>query len=138
MSSSAPAYIVYITFLTAYLRSEHSSALEVAATWTLLGAAAIVAPILWNRPLTTWRNAYAMATLLALQVVAAALPLLSRATVLISAAIVGLTFLNVPASVAALVRRTAPQSEWTAIIGTLTVLFADKPDRRPMARGIPR
>ncbi|TCN43124.1 putative MFS family arabinose efflux permease [Kribbella orskensis] len=119
-------YIVYITFLTAYLKTEHSNAYEVAATWTLIGAAAIAGPILWTRPLTTWRYARAMATLLALQAIAAVLPLLrhSRTTVLISAAIVGLTFLNVPASVAALVRRTVPQHEWTAVIGTLTVLFA--------------
>jgi len=48
----------------------------------------------------------------------------SRATVLASAAIFGLTFLNVPASVAALVRRTVPQQGWTATIGALTVLFA--------------
>jgi predicted MFS family arabinose efflux permease len=117
-------YIVYITFLTAYLKAEHSSAREVAITWTLIGAAAMLAPPLWNRPLTTWRNARPMATLLALQVVAALLPLISRTTVLVSAAIVGLTFLNVPASVAALVRRTVPRHEWTAVIGTLTVLFA--------------
>lgn len=117
-------YIVYITFLTTYLKAERSTAVEVAATWTLIGAAAVGAPILWNRPLTTWRNARAMATLLALQVVAAVLPLISRTTVLISAAIVGLTFLNVPASVAALVRRSVPQPEWTATIGALTVLFA--------------
>lgn len=117
-------YIVYITFLTAYLKSEHSTAHEIAATWTLLGVAAIVAPVVWNRPLAKWRDARPMAVLLALQVIAAALPLISRATVLVSAAIVGITFLNVPASVAALVRRTRPQHEWTAIIGTLTVLFA--------------
>ncbi|GAB2585615.1 YbfB/YjiJ family MFS transporter [Kribbella endophytica] len=119
-------YIVYITFLTTYLRAEHSGAHEIAATWTLIGVAAIVAPILWNRPLARWRDARAMATLLALQVIAALLPLLhhSRTTVLISAAVLGLTFLNVPASVAALVRRTVPQPHWTAVIGALTVLFA--------------
>lgn len=117
-------YIVYITFLTAYLRSERSTAHEIAATWTLLGVAAIVAPVVWNRPLATWRDARPMAVLLALQVIAAVLPLISRATVLVSAAIMGLTFLSVPASVATLVRRTRPQHEWTAIIGTLTVLFA--------------
>ncbi|TDU86860.1 putative MFS family arabinose efflux permease [Kribbella voronezhensis] len=117
-------YIVYLTFLTAYLRAEHSTARQVAITWTLMGVAAMVAPPLWNRPLTTWRNARPMAVLLALQVVAALLPLISRTTVLVSAGVVGVTFLNVPASVAALVRRTVPQPEWTAVIGTLTVWFA--------------
>ncbi|MFI5693851.1 YbfB/YjiJ family MFS transporter [Kribbella sp. NPDC051586] len=119
-------YIVYITFLTAYLKAQSSDASEVALTWTLIGVAGIVAPFLVTKPLTTWRNARAMATLLALQVVAALLPVLhhSRATVLASAVVVGLTFLNVPASVAALVRRTVPQHEWTAVLGTLTLLFA--------------
>lgn len=117
-------YIVYITFLTAYLKSEHSSAHEIAVTWTLIGVAAIVAPPLWNRPLTRWPDARAMGTLLSLQVVAAALPLINRSTVLLSAGIVGFTFLNVPASVAALVRRTRPPHEWTAVVGALTVLFA--------------
>ncbi|WP_020387277.1 YbfB/YjiJ family MFS transporter [Kribbella catacumbae] len=117
-------YIVYLTFLTAYLKSERSTAHEIAATWTLLGVAAIVAPVIWNRPLARWPDARPMAVMLALQVVAATLPLISRATVLVSAAIIGLTFMNVPASVASLVRRTRPQHEWTATIGTLTVLFA--------------
>ena len=119
-------YIVYLTFLSTYLAGQHSNARQIAATWTLLGLAAILAPLVWNRAVTTWSGARSMATLIGLQVVAAAFPLLhhSRATVLASAAIFGLTFLNVPASVAALVRRTVPQQGWTATIGALTVLFA--------------
>lgn len=119
-------YIVYITFLSAYLTGESSDAWQVAATWTVLGAAAILAPLVWNRAVTAWTDGRAMATLIGLQVVAASLPLLhhSRATVLVSAALVGLTFLNVPASVAALVRRTVPQARWTSTIGALTVWFA--------------
>ena len=117
-------YIVYITFLTVYLKSEHSTPHEIAATWTLIGVAAIAAPPVWSRPLATWPHARAMAVLLILQVVAAMLPLIDRTLVLISAAIVGFTFLNVPASVAALVRRTRPPQEWTAVVGALTVLFA--------------
>ncbi|MEV4656668.1 YbfB/YjiJ family MFS transporter [Micromonospora sp. NPDC049301] len=47
-------YIGYLTFLSAYLAGRHASLAMVCVTWVLVGASAMVAPVLWSRPIVTW------------------------------------------------------------------------------------
>src|SRR6266852_4967530 len=67
----------YITFLSAYLADHHASVAQVALTWAVLGLAAMAAPALWSRPISTWPGARALAALLAVLSAAAALALVT-------------------------------------------------------------
>lgn len=119
-------YIAYITFLSAYLTSHHASVVQMAFTWAVLGVAAIVAPVLWRRPVNAWPGALALCALLALLTVSAVLALADAAApaVIVSAIIYGVTFLCVPAAVTALIRAAVPQAGWTSALAAFTVLFA--------------
>jgi predicted MFS family arabinose efflux permease len=119
-------YITYITFLSAYLTSHHASVARIALTWALLGVAAIVAPALWSKPISTWPGRLALCALLALLAIssAAALASPSAPTVVGSAIVYGLTFLCVPAGVTALIRTTVSRTGWTGALAVFTVLFA--------------
>jgi predicted MFS family arabinose efflux permease len=119
-------YIAYITFLSAYLTSHHASVWQIACTWALLGIAAVVAPALWSRPISTWPGGRPLSVLLALLAAAAAVTLADPAApAVIGAAIVyGITFLCVPAAVTALIRVSVPPARWTSALASFTVVFA--------------
>lgn len=68
-------YIAYITFLSAYLATHHTGVLQVGLTWASLGCAAIVAPMLWSRPISAWPATQALALQLGLLAGASALAL---------------------------------------------------------------
>nr|WP_055501852.1 YbfB/YjiJ family MFS transporter [Nonomuraea pusilla] len=122
----ATGYITYITFLSAYLAERRAPLAQVALIWTALGAAVVVAPALWSRPITRWRGGSALAGLLVLLAGGAALALTSPAlpVVLASAIVYGATFMSVPAAVTALVKAGTPPAGWTATLAAFTTVFA--------------
>ena len=122
----AAGYIAYITFLSAYLAEHHASVVQEALTWALLGLAAVVAPVLWSRPIGTWRGARALATALAVIGAASLIALVSAtpAAVTLSAIGYGASFLAVPAAVTRAVQEIIPPADWTRALATFTIVFA--------------
>ena len=118
-------YIAYITFLSAYLTSEHASVAQITLTWTVLGIAAVASPALWSRPIGNWPRASALAVLLA-ALSAAAVAALAGTPLAVtgSAAGYGATFLAVPAAVTGLIRTATRPGEWTGALAAFTVVFA--------------
>jgi predicted MFS family arabinose efflux permease len=118
-------YIAYITFLSAYLTSKHASVAQITLTWTVLGIAAVASPVLWSRPIGSWRRASALAVLLAALSVAAVAALAGTPLAVTgSAAGYGATFLAVPAAVTGLIRTATRPGEWTGALAAFTVVFA--------------
>jgi predicted MFS family arabinose efflux permease len=119
-------YIAYITFLSAYLADRHASTMQTSLTWTLLGAAVMASPALWQRPIAHRPEGRILAVLLGIVGGAAALALLKPIppVVIVSALAYGATFMAVPAAVTALVRVTTPPGRLTGTLATLTVIFA--------------
>jgi predicted MFS family arabinose efflux permease len=122
----AAGYIAYITFLSAYLAAHRASITQITLTWALLGLAAVAAPVLWSRPISTWPRATALAAPLAVLSAAAAAPLADAAPLAVfgSAIGYGASFLAVPAAVTALIRTATPSSEWTGTLAAFTMVFA--------------
>jgi len=122
----AAGYIAYITFLSAYLAAHHASVVQVALTWALLGLAAVAAPALWSRPISTWRDARALAASLAVLGTASGVALVSAtpAAVTVSAIGYGASFLAVPAAVTRVVQAAIPPADWTRALATFTIVFA--------------
>ncbi|MFI7613636.1 YbfB/YjiJ family MFS transporter [Nonomuraea terrae] len=127
-------YLAYLTFLSEFLAGQRASPVQVALTWTVVGVSALVAPALWNRPIAAWRDARALAVLLAVQAVAATAPLAGAAP-LLSAIAFGLTLMVIPSAVTALVRATVPEAAWTGVLGALTVVFAAGQTAGPWVAG---
>lgn len=118
-------YIAYITFLSAYLTSQHASVAQITLTWTVLGLAAVASPALWSRPIGTWPRASALATLLALLSAAAVAALAGTPLAITGSAVgYGATFLAVPAAVTGLIRTATRPIQWTGALAAFTVVFA--------------
>jgi predicted MFS family arabinose efflux permease len=122
----ATGYIAYIMFLSAYLADHHAGVGQEALTWALLGLAAVAAPALWSRPISTWPGARALAALLAVLSAAAALALVTTAPAAVTGSAIGygLTFLGVPAATTTLLRAAIPPRDWTGALAAFTVVFA--------------
>jgi predicted MFS family arabinose efflux permease len=134
----AAGYIAYITFLSAYLAAHRASLPQITLTWALLGLAAVAAPALWSRPISTWPRAAALAAALAVLSAAAAAPLASVEPLALIASAIGYggSFLVVPAAVTALIRAATPPSEWTGALTAFTLIFAVGQTGGPYLAGV--
>jgi predicted MFS family arabinose efflux permease len=119
-------YIVYMTFLIAWMRLHEASVASIVATWVCLGAAVIVSPWLWRYALSEWRGARALAATVAGTALGALIPVLwpTPAASLLSAAIFGVSFFMPPASVTAYTRKTLPPRLWGRAVAMYTTVFS--------------
>lgn len=119
-------YIVYLTFVVAWLRDLALDVNGQLAVWMLLGAAVIASGFIWRGPMARWWPTHTFAAASVCTAVGTALPLLngSLATLVASALLVGGSFFMVPSSVLALVRRLLPQAQWATAMNGFTFVFA--------------
>lgn len=119
-------YLVYMTFLVAWMRDSGAPTWLVAATWAVMGVTVIVSPLPWRPVLGAARGGGALALTLAGTAAGAVLPVLSAGEVgfLSSAALFGVSFFMVPAAVTAFTRGNLEQRHWGPAIALFTVAFA--------------
>ncbi len=119
-------YIAYMTFVVDLLRDRGTGTGGVTLFWSVLGIAAALSGLAWQRALTGSHETRTFVALLVLLAVGGALPLLVDAygVALVSAVFFGLTFLMVPAMTTVLVQRHLPTSARSAGIATFTAVFA--------------
>ncbi len=119
-------YIVYMTFLIAWMRLHDAGVASIVATWVCLGAAVIASPWLWRRALGEWSAARPLAATIAGTAIGALIPVLwpTPAVSLLSAAIFGVSFFMPPASVTAYTRKTLPPRLWGRAVALYTTVFS--------------
>lgn len=120
-------YIAYTTFIVAYLHNRLGfGASDVTLFWACAGLAATAAGLAWGPLLSRLSGGRGVALANAVVMLGATLPVLiaTRPAVFASAVLFGGSFLIVPTSVTAFVRKAAPPRMWTAAIAALTVVFA--------------
>ena len=120
-------YIAYTTFIVAYLRNRLGfGAGDVTLFWACAGLAATGAGLVWGPLLSRLSGGRGVALANAVVMLGATLPVLlpDRAAVFASAVIFGGSFLIVPTSVTAFVRKAVAARMWTGAIAALTVGFA--------------
>jgi predicted MFS family arabinose efflux permease len=120
-------YIAYTTFIVAYLRNQLGfGAGDVTLFWCCAGVAATGAGLAWGPLLSRLSGGRGVALANAAVMIGAILPVLiaTRPAVFASAVLFGGSFLIVPTSVTAFVRKAVPPRAWTAAIAVLTVGFA--------------
>jgi predicted MFS family arabinose efflux permease len=118
-------YIAYMTFIIAFLRGEAADDATIAGFWCVLGLSSLAGGFLWGRLFAGLPGGWPMTTVLVLNAIGAALPLLAGtlAMALLSAVLFGATVMAVPSAATAFVRKSQPEAAWTAALGRLTVIF---------------
>lgn len=119
-------YVIYITFLVAWMRAEGAGPGLIAVTWSVMGIAVMASPFLWRRVLAGATGGRAIALTNLATGLGALLPLLIDAdwAVVASAALFGGSFFMVPTAVTTFGRRNLDQSLWGASIALFTVVFS--------------
>ncbi len=130
--------IGYMTFMVAYLKTSAQPYWHVTAFWLAIGLSAMTAPWLWSRLFARSRHAHAFATLVCINAIGAAIPLVSMSlpAVMASAIVFGAVFFAVVAATTDFVKRNVPASGQTVAIGAFTVLFGLGQTLGPFAIGL--
>ncbi len=130
-------YIGYMTFVIAWMRDHGASTQQVIAVWCTFGAASLLGPWLWRRPLQHWIPGRMLAAAMGLLAVGALLPLLHAGmlSMLLSAALFGASMWNIPGSVTNLAKRALPKPAWGSAVATFTIVFSAGQIVGPVATG---
>ncbi len=130
-------YIAYMTFVIAWMRDGGAATSRVIAVWCTFGAASLLGPWLWRKPLQTWPPARMLAAAIAMLAIGTLLPLAypSDAALILSALMYGTSMWNIPGSVTNLVKRALPKQAWGAAVATFTIVFSMGQIIGPVATG---
>lgn len=118
-------YIVYMTFIVAFLQHHGARSEVVTWFWTALGGTAMMASFLWGPFLGRASGGRGVAVLMGLVLIGELVPLGSTTDLgfLVSAIFFGSAFLAVVTGVTTVAQRNLPASQWTLALGALTVAF---------------
>lgn len=118
-------YIVYMTFIVAYLDHRGAATGEITGFWTLLGGSAALSGLAWRAILGGAVAGRGIAATDSIVLAGILLPLASTRlpVILASAVLFGGSFLAVVTAVTAAARRNLEARHWTAALGYLTAAF---------------
>ncbi len=131
-------YIVFLTFLSAWMTQQAASASFIAAVWILLGLCICVSPLVWRPILTRHASGLPLAMILTCIALGSALPVLfpGNFSLLLAAIIFGLSVFMAPSAVTNFTRQNLPERSWGAAISLFTVVFAVAQTLGPYAAGL--
>jgi predicted MFS family arabinose efflux permease len=119
-------YIVYMTFVIAWLKEMQVTVFFSATLWVVVGIGAMASGWIWRRAMSNWwpTHTFALATLVT--AIGSALPLISKSepALLLSGLLVGGSFFMAPGAIALLSRKMLPQSLWATAMSSFTMIFA--------------
>ena len=133
----AVGYIVYLTFIVAWMREGQASVLLVASMWSLIGVMVMASPLLWRGVLARHSGGVPMALACSATGVGTLLPILVPGPLgaLASAFVFGGSFFMGPGSVTAFGRNNLPEAQWGSSIALFTTVFAVGQLIGPVAAG---
>lgn len=131
-------YIVYLTFLSAWMAEQAASVVQVALVWVLLGSCITLSPLLWRGVFARHDGGVPLALVLTGIAAGSALPVLwpGPAGLVLSAAIFGGSVFMAPGAVTNFTRRNLPPAAWARAISLFTVIFATTQTIGPWAAGL--
>ncbi|WP_127109863.1 YbfB/YjiJ family MFS transporter [Pararhodobacter zhoushanensis] len=131
-------YIVYLTFLSAWMKEQAASALQVALVWVLLGACISLSPMLWRGVFARHASGRPLALVLTGIAVGSALPVLwpTLPGLVVSAVVFGSCVFMAPSAVTNFTRQNLPSESWGSAIALFTLVFAVAQTVGPYAAGM--
>jgi predicted MFS family arabinose efflux permease len=130
-------YIVYLTFVMAWMRELQWGVAASVGLWVLMGAAVMASGPLWKGWMTRWWPAHTFAAACVCTAVGTALPLASSGGVALIASVllVGGSFFMAPSAVMAFTRATLPEADWARAMSLYTLVFSIGQCVGPVAAG---
>ena len=131
-------YIVYLTFLSAWMTDHAASASFITLIWIILGLSICFSPIIWGPILTRYSSGLPLALILTCIAIGSALPVLinNTITLLISALVFGLSVFMAPGAVTSFTRQNLPPQSWARAMSLFTVVFAIAQTMGPYGAGL--
>lgn len=131
-------YIVYFTFLSAWMTDQGKSAGLIALTWVLLGAALCASPFLWRPVFARFASGLPLALILSGIALGSALPVLwpGGAGLILSAAVFGCCVFMSPGAVTNFIRHNLSPEIWGKALSLFTVVFAVAQTAGPYGAGL--
>ena len=131
-------YIVFLTFLSAWMTQQAASAGFIAAIWVLLGLCICASPFVWRPILARHASGLPLAMILTCISLGSALPVVfpGNISLLLAAIIFGLSVFMAPTAVTNFARQNLPAQSWGAAISLFTVVFAIAQTLGPYAAGL--
>lgn len=130
--------IGYMTFMVAYLKTSAQPSWHVTAFWMAIGLSAMTAPWLWSRLFMRSRQTHVFTTLVGINALGTAIPLISMSfpAIMTSAVVFGAVFFAVVAATTNFVQHNVAPANRASAIGTFTVLFGLGQTIGPFAIGM--
>ncbi len=131
-------YIVYLTFLSAWMTEQAASAPFMALVWVVLGTSICLSPLVWRPVLARHASGLPLALILTGIAIGSALPVLlpKGPVLLVSAVIFGLSVFMAPGAVTNFARNNLPPEAWGRAISLFTVVFAVAQTAGPYGAGL--
>tara|TARA_B110000285_G_scaffold112701_1_gene127923 strand:+ start:2009 stop:3199 length:1191 start_codon:yes stop_codon:yes gene_type:complete len=131
-------YIVYLTFLSAWMTEQSASAGFISVVWVLLGLCICISPLVWRPILARHASGVPLAMILSCIALGSALPVLwpGSLSLLISAVVFGLSVFMAPSAVTNFTRQNLPPESWGQAISLFTVIFAVAQTLGPYGAGL--
>ena len=131
-------YIVYLTFLSAWMTEQVASAGFIATVWVLLGACICVSPLVWRPVLARYASGLPLALILTFIALGSALPVAipTNWALVVSAIVFGLSVFMAPGAVTSFCRQNLTPASWGRAIAVFTVVFAVAQTIAPFAAGV--
>lgn len=131
-------YIVYLTFLSAWMTDQAAGAGFITLVWVILGVCICVSPLVWRPVLTRYASGLPLALILTGIAIGSALPVVlpSGPALLISAVVFGFSVFMAPGAVTNFTRKNLSPEQWGPAISLFTVVFAIAQTLGPYGAGL--
>jgi predicted MFS family arabinose efflux permease len=131
-------YIVYLTFLSAWMTEQRASAGFIALVWVVLGTSICLSPFVWRRVLARHASGLPLALILTCIAIGSALPVVlpNGPVLLVSAVVFGLSVFMAPGAVTNFARQNLPPAAWGRAISLFTLVFAVAQTAGPYGAGL--
>lgn len=131
-------YIVYLTFLSAWMTEQSASASFITLIWIILGLSICFSPIIWGPILKRYASGFPLALILSCIAIGSALPVIfnSTLTFFISALVFGLSVFMAPSAVTNFTRQNLSSDSWAKAMSLFTVVFAIAQTVGPYGAGL--
>ncbi len=137
-ASFGVGYIVYLTFLSAWMVSQSMSALSMALIWVLLGVCICLSPFVWKPVFAKFDNGVPLSVILTCIAIGSSIPMVSSGLggLIVSATIFGISVFMAPGAITNFTRKNLPERLWAFSISLFTVVFAIAQTVGPYLAGV--
>ena len=119
-------YIVYMTFVIAWLKQMRLSEGFVAGLWIIMGCSAMASGWVWRKAMNAWRPTRTFCAATLCTALGSAIPVIFKEPIalVLSTILVGGSFFMVPGAMTALAKKVLPQMGWAPAMNLFTMIFA--------------